>query len=92
MKREIVCTKCGELRPMHPEDVMNGFHRRRTVLQAKRPSDHGLAINGEFHPLASLICDHCGEKINDGDGAVAITMWQGVEPYFWESDYQTTKP
>lgn len=100
MSRRILCEKCGvrENKPMHPEDVMNGFHRRRVEIRAKKPavlqiktyqgkstSDMKLV---ETENPASLMCDDCGNPIKDGDQAVAVTMWRGdVEPPAWEQDY-----
>jgi hypothetical protein len=43
MSREICCEKCGELKPMHAEDVLMGFKRRRIVIErVQKPDD--LAI------------------------------------------------
>ncbi len=98
MSRKILCEQCGVLTPMHPEDVLNGFQRRRVEIRAKKPADHHVDFytgeslaslaHTERRDLPSLMCDRCGKVIHNGDPAVAVTMWQGEEPENWEKDYQ----
>lgn len=91
MKREILCADCAaKTVPMHREDVLNGFHRRIVRLLVKKPNEHGITVNGTFHPLRSLVCDHCDCPINDGTGASAVTWWnehRESEPGNWEQEY-----
>jgi hypothetical protein len=96
MKREILCQECGSKQhPMHPEDVLNGMKRRVVSLLVRKPPVHGLTVitdkaPAEFHPLRSLVCDHCNTPISDGTGAVAVTWWntnREGEPGNWEQEY-----
>lgn len=92
MKREILCTECAAgIRPMHPQDVVDGFKRREVDLIAKKPAKHGFSVNGKFEELRSLICDGCSKPITDGTGAVAVTYWnthREGEPGPWEEEYK----
>lgn len=74
---------------MHPEDVVNGWTQRRTIIRAKKPSDHAVHVNGDRHDLPTLVCDDCGAEIKDGQQAVAQTMWlvKDGEPLRWEEEY-----
>lgn len=59
--------------PMHPDDVSLGFQRRMVRIRINR---------------RSLVCDDCGEPLNDAADAVAVTMWRGeFEFAAWEHDY-----
>lgn len=91
MKREILCADCAKkVVPMHPQDVLDGFHRRIVPLLAKKPEVHGVTVNGEFHPMRSLVCDHCATPISDGTVAAAVTWWcehREGEPERWEKEY-----
>lgn len=96
MKREILCKECATKQvPMHSEDVLNRFHRRAVELLVKKPAVHGITViegvKTEFHPLRSLVCDHCDQPLNDGSGAVAVTWWnehRESEPGDWEKEYR----
>lgn len=98
MSRSIYCEKCGELQPMHAEDVAMGFHRRRVEIMAKKPAElerktyEGKSMADlrlvKVETLPSLLCDGCGCKIDDGTKAIAVTMWRGDEPARWEDQYQ----
>lgn len=96
MTRSIVCKACAaKQRPMHPEDVLNGFHRRTVdLLAVKKPDEHGITVieDGKrtYTALRSLMCDTCNEPITDGTGAVAVTYWnehREGEPGNWEKVY-----
>lgn len=96
MSRKILCEKCGVLKPMHPEDVLMGFKRRRVQIGlAKKPDGLDVKIyeDGKLTErkiLRSLFCDNCGEPIADGAPAIAETFWRGEdEPAEWESEYMT---
>lgn len=92
MTRRIYCETCGVLKPMHPEDVMAGFQRRRVELRAKKPDVHQIQVNKKTFNLQSLICDNCGNQIPDGAKAIAETMWRdGITPWDWEQDYMEPK-
>ena len=101
MKREILCEKCATKQvPMHPEDVLNGFKRRIVSLRVAKPEGHGIetitiddkgAKERSFEALPSIVCDHCGEAIRDGENVKAVTWWntnREVEPGPWEDDYR----
>lgn len=97
MKREILCGECDQrTRPMHPEDVVNGYKRRRTQIRAKKPEVHTTTVTSPgLEPVvthhASLICDGCGLPIEDGVDAYAHTTWnthrEPGEPQNWEQEY-----
>lgn len=88
--RRIFCLDCGVDRPLHPEDKAIGFKQRRVCIVAKKPAGLHIKVNGEDQPeLPTLKCDQCGKPIQDGQGAVAFTMWRGEnEPGNWETEYQ----
>lgn len=96
MTRSIVCKACAaRQRPMHPLDVLDGFHRRTVDLLAKKPAEHGITVieggKTTYTELRSLMCDTCNEPITDGTGAVAVTYWnenREGEPGNWEKEYQ----
>jgi hypothetical protein len=51
-------------------------------------------INGvpeQLDPTA-YVCDLCGESIDPGEPAVAVTIWLGGtdQPAVWERDYVAT--
>ena len=84
---------------MHPEDVAYGWKIRIVQLgRAQQPANHNTTITtynkSSAYPAtievvqnASLVCDTCGEAINNGDPCVAITMYRGVEPPAWEQEF-----
>lgn len=80
MSRKILCSVCGVIKPMHPEDVVNGFHRRRTILQKLNQP---------------VMCDLCGNviepgKMKHGEEPIAETIWRGddLTPAEWEQYYE----
>jgi hypothetical protein len=96
--RKIICGSCAKnLPPMHPEDVSMGYNRRVVQIVAKKPADHGIKtyegdsldtlVETKSEQLSSLVCDHCGHIIPDGDPATATTLWRGEEPESWEQEY-----
>jgi hypothetical protein len=101
MNREIICQSCGsKLKPLHPEDVKNGFKRRVVDIVAKRPEDHKITeLAGPdldnmavvtITMLPTLQCDRCGTPIPDGQPCKALTMWRASkepEPCEWESEF-----
>lgn len=96
MSRRIICQKCNDKRgPQHPLDVADGWHRRIVPISAKKPETHNITFLSDSHPpqvktLASLFCDDCGQPIQDGQQAFAVTMWRGpFEPESWEQEYST---
>lgn len=59
---------------MHPEDVVAGWKRRRTLGTSGR----------------SLVCDTCATELPEGANVVAETLWQQERegtPEVWEKDY-----
>lgn len=91
MKREILCSTCAARRlPSHPDDIAAGYVSRRVEIKAKVPPNHGLTINGQFHPMEAIRCDLCNEVLTDGTPAVALTTWnqnRESEPRLWEQEY-----
>lgn len=72
MTRKILCLSCGTLKPMHPEDVLMGWHRRRVEIVSRM----------------SVACDTCGSPCHDGAKCMCETMWRGEdEPEYWEAQY-----
>lgn len=90
MKRDILCANCGAAYRPHPADTAMGFRVRFVKLSIRKPEKHGITENGEFQPLATIVCDHCGASIVDGSPAVALTMWntnrEGT-PGLWEHEF-----
>lgn len=91
MKREILCPSCAEEYRLHPADKMIGFKMRRVEIQSvKVPPGHGIKVNGAFHAMAAIKCDHCDAIVNDKSPAVAFTTWntnrEGT-PGDWEREY-----
>lgn len=96
MIRRIICEACDKtMKPMHPEDVAEGWNRRRVSILAKKPEDLSITTmvvgtTPVVQNLPSIICDQCGEPVKDGEGAAAITEWQTTregEPGPWEQEY-----
>lgn len=99
MVRTLLCEKCGVLTPMHPEDVAEGWKRRRIHGLAKKPAIHQIKTitkmpGGEskttVEGLPILICDDCCQELPDGTPAIAVTMWREDKegpPLDWESEY-----
>lgn len=95
MKREILCSRCGETYTENVDDLAAGFRTRRREIIAMRPEGHGLRVNGEFIPMDRLRCDHCNEVIKNGDKAVAITIWnthREAQPREWEQLFSQGSP
>lgn len=79
MSRKIVCPECGELKPMHLEDVARGFKRRRIWIKLLFP----------------MICDMCGQHMAADFMALAETMWNHSRegpPETWEDVYGKPQP
>lgn len=96
MIRKIYCPRCAEvyIQPELPaEDVADGWQQRSKRILAKKPSEHNIEVTDlgagttEVIPVPVLVCDFCNDQINDGDDAVAWTMWRGTEPENWEAEY-----
>ena len=91
MKREILCETChGKRVGTHPEDAANGWLSRSVRIKVKKPDVHGITLNGTFESLKSIVCDHCGSAIADGQEALAVTQWntnREGEPGNWEQGY-----
>ena len=96
--RHIVCKECGaKLGPINPLDAAAGFHRRVVEIIAQKPENHTVTVyagdnmdnlkKAETIQVPSLVCDHCGREIADGEPAKAVTMWRGKEPELWETAY-----
>lgn len=75
---KILCPKCaGTWLPPSPEDVSAGWRQRMVEIpRAGKPPEQSY-----------LVCDGCNLAINDGDLAIAVTLWRGKEPHNWESEY-----
>lgn len=53
-----------------------GFRFRHTEIAAVKPHGH------------ILVCDQCGESLNAGQPAVAISQWRGPgDMLYWENQY-----
>lgn len=76
MSRKILCPTCGELKPMHPQDVVTGIQRRRKWIDL----------------YITVGCDNCGEPLHAQFKALCETMWRGDEPEEWESVYGKVLP
>lgn len=95
MIRRIHCEACDrKTRPQHPEDVAQGWKRRRVQIRAQKPAEHIISVvtaSGiDTYPLHSLHCDGCGVELKDGSPAFALTEWQEpreAEPVAWEQEY-----
>lgn len=78
---------------MHHEDAAAGWQKRTVKLRVKKPDDHCITINGMRQPqMATLFCDDCGEPLQDGSKAVAVSMWQGGGMAAWEHEYGEVQP
>jgi len=76
MIRRILCADCGKPKPSDPEDFALGWRSRRLRLTA--------------NASRSLLCDNCGEAIQDGKPMIAQTFWNQNnegEPPAWEQLY-----
>lgn len=93
MTRYIICMKCrARIKPMHPEDVAMGIHRRVVELAVKRPEGHGVTVDGEHVEMPEIMCDWCNDPIHDGETALAVTNWNvnlEYEPMLWEEEFLT---
>lgn len=89
MIRRIYCEACaGNLSPLHPEDVADGWQMRQVNIVAKKPEEHFIVMNGVRRDVPVLVCDLCNAPIIDGKKAVAVTQWRGTEPPNWEKEYE----
>lgn len=97
MVRTLLCEKCGVLTPMHPQDVAEGWKRRRIHGLAKKPDIHQMKIitgsEEEVFDIPVLACDGCMQALPDGTPAIAVTMWRedkdGRYAGFWEHEFLT---
>ena len=87
MIRRLYCEKCGQRKPIHPEDARNGWHQRFVTFKATKPENLAITVNETMISVPPLVCDGCNVEIPDGTTAVANTMWQGPEPEQWETEY-----
>lgn len=91
MIRRILCVPCAERTKIpNVQDAANGWQRRRLAIEGAKPQEHGLTINGVFHPLSSLRCDSCGKDMAEGTPLIAETHWRPErepEPHQWELEY-----
>lgn len=91
--RSILCPTCAEKFHEHPDDVAEGWRMRKVHIKVKRPTDgsHQISIlsggTEEIIPVPMVVCDHCNTELPDGTDAVAVSMWQGVDPGNWEKEY-----
>jgi hypothetical protein len=59
MSRQLLCPKCGVIKPTHPEDAARGLFQRY--------------VRGALLDI-SIVCDLCGIALKQGDRAVAVSM------------------
>ena len=71
MSRVILCETCGRLKPMHPEDVVAGWQRRRRNLRIVR----------------SLRCDCCNADLQNKPAIAQSMWRGSCEPLEWEHHY-----
>ena len=74
MKREILCEKCGVLKPLPAADVANGVERRRLIGRSDR----------------YFCCDGCSAELAPGTRIIAETTWyknRESNPEDWEEEY-----
>lgn len=76
MKREILCTECGEeAKKQFPDSV-------------PYPGEHVKFVDGKS--IVSCVCDHCMKSLQLGDHIIAMSIWAdyGGGPYYsWEGEY-----
>jgi hypothetical protein len=108
MIREIRCRTCFEktLRILADQDRREGWRGRVREIKVKKPLFHAITLKvGEDSEkmetknvieLSSIMCDHCGEPIADGEQAFAITLWRVQredEPAGeWEKEFSQNIP
>lgn len=90
--RLIICQTCAAIprnKVLHPDDAANGFKWRRVeIAHVKKPPCHRITINDVPQPeMKTLHCDDCGQPIQDGDPATAISQWRGGGMGPWEKEY-----
>jgi hypothetical protein len=91
MSRRILCSSCDDKWKPHPQDVAEGWQYRVVHLVVKKPAKHVITVITDAgvkeSPLPSILCDSCGEPINDGEIALAVTMWREGDMAEWEAAF-----
>lgn len=89
MARSIYCRKCGANWHLTPEDGDRGIRARKVFLAVDKERFSEQVAGGDY-----LYCDNCGDKIQSGEIAIAVTSRHVDQPVIggWEHLYGEVIP